>query len=45
MSMTSTAGRVGEASPAVHGLHDLIVSDRVECTNVYRSNGKKIGEI
>ena len=27
------------------GRHDLIGSDRVEGTNVYRSDGKKIGEI
>ena len=25
--------------------HDLIGSDKVEGTNVYRSNGEKIGEI
>jgi hypothetical protein len=25
--------------------HDLIGSDKVEATNVYRSNGEKIGEI
>ena len=46
MSMTSTAGRVSDtSSPAVHGRHDLIGSDRVEGTNVYRSDGTKIGEI
>ena len=45
MSMTTGTGRVGDASPAVHGRHDLIGSDRVEGTNVYRSDGKKIGEI
>src|SRR5258707_12252189 len=45
MSMTSTGGRFSDASPAVHGRHDLIGSDRVEGTNVYRSDGKKIGEI
>ena len=45
MSMTTGTGRFGEASPAVHGRHDLIGSDRVEGTNVYRSDGKKIGEI
>jgi hypothetical protein len=28
-----------------HGHHDLIGSDRVESTNVYRSDGRKIGEI
>jgi hypothetical protein len=38
-------GRFGDASPAIHGRHDLIGSDRVEGTNVYRSDGKKIGEI
>jgi hypothetical protein len=45
MSMTNTAGRASGTSPAVHGRHDLIGSDRVEGTNVYRSDGKKIGEI
>src|SRR5215212_395316 len=45
MSVTDTAGRFSDTSPAVHGRHDLIGSDRVEGTNVYRSNGKKIGEI
>jgi len=46
MSMTNTAGRVSDtSSPAVHGRHDLIGSDRVEGTNVYRSDGTKIGEI
>ena len=33
------------ATPLAHGRHDLIGSDRVEGTNVYRSDGKKIGEI
>ena len=35
----------GAATPLAHGRHDLIGSDRVEGTNVYRSDGKKIGEI
>lgn len=33
------------ATPLAHGRHDLIGSDRVEGTNVYRSDGCKIGEI
>src|SRR3954454_1375036 len=45
MSMTTGTGRFGDVSPAVHGRHDLIGSDRVEGTNVYRSDGQKIGEI
>ena len=34
----------GDAASRV-GRHDLIGSDRVEGTNVYRSDGNKIGEI
>jgi hypothetical protein len=44
MSMTMNSG-VATQSPLAHGRHDLIGSDRVEGTNVYRSDGKKIGEI
>jgi len=44
-TMSMTMGRFGDASPAIHGRHDLIGSDRVEGTNVYRSDGKKIGEV
>jgi len=44
MSMSMDTRR-GAGSPAVHGNHDLIGSDRVEGTNVYRSDGKKIGSI
>jgi hypothetical protein len=44
MSM-STDARGPAATPLSHGRHDLIGSDRVEGTNVYRSDGKKIGEI
>ena len=43
MSMASTTGAA--ATPLEHGRHDLIGSDRVEGTNVYRSDGTKIGEI
>ena len=43
MSMSTETGPA--ASPLAHGRHDLIGSDRVEGTNVYRSDGKKIGEI
>src|ERR1041384_6041444 len=43
MSMTTNTGPA--SSPLAHGRHDLIGSDRVEGTNVYRSDGKKIGEI
>lgn len=42
MSMAMDSAR---ASSAVKGRHDLIGSDRVEGTNVYRSDGTKIGEI
>jgi hypothetical protein len=45
MTMSTNTGRIGATSPAVHGRHDLIGSDRVEGTNVYRSDGKKIGEV
>src|SRR4029079_6347569 len=41
LSPTSSAAQ----SPLARGRHDLIGSDRVEGTNVYRSDGKKIGEI
>ncbi len=46
MSMDSgmAAGRGAAAGDPV-GRHDLIGTDRVEGTNVYRSDGKKIGEI
>src|SRR4029077_12077416 len=44
MSMTMNSGNAMSTSLA-HGRHDLIGSDRVEGTNVYRSDGKKIGEI
>ena len=44
MSMTMNSGSAVQ-SPLAHGRHDLIGSDRVEGTNVYRSDGKKIGEI
>ena len=37
--------RQRRSDPLAHGRHDLIGSDRVEGTNVYRSDGKKIGEI
>ena len=43
MSMSMQTGR-SDAAPRT-GRHDLIGSDRVEGTNVYRSDGKKIGEI
>ena len=42
-TITTTGGPA--ASPLAHGRHDLIGSDRVEGTNVYRSDGRKIGEI
>jgi hypothetical protein len=42
MSMATDTGR---ATAPVRGRHDLIGSDRVEGTNVYRSDGTKIGEI
>jgi hypothetical protein len=42
--MTMNSGNAISTSLA-HGRHDLIGSDRVEGTNVYRSDGKKIGEI
>ena len=35
----------GAPAPRVHRRHDLIGSDRVEGTDVYRSDGRKIGEI
>jgi len=44
MSMTMNSGNAMSTSLA-HGRHDLIGSDRVEGTNIYRSDGKKIGEI
>jgi len=44
MSMTMNSGSAVQTALA-HGRHDLIGSDRVEGTNVYRSDGKKIGEI
>ena len=44
MSMTMNSGNA-RSTPLAHGRHDLIGSDRVEGTNVYRSDGKKIGEI
>ncbi len=44
MSMTMNSGSAVQ-TPLAHGRHDLIGSDRVEGTNVYRSDGKKIGEI
>ena len=43
MSMSTEGGLA--ASQVAHGRHDLIGSDRVEGTNVYRTDGKKIGEI
>jgi len=43
MSMSADT-RMPATSP-VHGRHDLIGSDRVEGTNVYRSDGTKIGEV
>src|ERR1700761_6288478 len=43
-NMTMNSGSAVQ-TPLAHGRHDLIGSDRVEGTNVYRSNGKKIGEI
>jgi hypothetical protein len=43
MSMSTEPGRSSPGS--VRERHDLIGSDRVEGTNVYRSNGDKIGEI
>ena len=42
-TMSMSAGTT--TPPTVHGRHDLIGSDRVEGTNVYRSDGEKIGEI
>jgi hypothetical protein len=44
MSMTMNSGSAVQ-TPLARGRHDLIGSDRVEGTNVYRSDGKKIGEI
>jgi hypothetical protein len=44
MSMATNSSGVA-ATPLARGRHDLIGSDRVEGTNVYRSDGKKIGEI
>ncbi len=44
MSLTSEPRRGVRATEPI-GRHDLIGSDRVEGTNVYRSDGKKIGEI
>ena len=43
MSMSAEPNRSSPGS--VRERHDLIGSDRVEGTNVYRSNGDKIGEI
>ena len=43
MSMSADGGLA--ASQVAHGRHDLIGSDRVDGTNVYRSDGTKIGEI
>src|SRR4029079_12494454 len=43
MSMATESGRA--TTPLARGRHDLIGSDRVEGTNVYRSDGTKIGEI
>ena len=43
MSMSTESGRSSPGS--VRERHDLIGSDLVEGTNVYRSNGDKIGEI
>jgi hypothetical protein len=43
--MSMSADTSGVTTPLEHGHHDLIGSDRVEGTNVYRSDGKKIGEI
>jgi hypothetical protein len=42
--MSLSERRVPE-TPAVRDRHDLIGSDRVEGTSVYRSNGQKIGAI
>jgi hypothetical protein len=44
-TMTMSAEPRTQARSGVAGRHDLIGSDRVEGTNVYRSDGKKIGEI
>ncbi len=44
MSMSADTGRTAAFQPRT-GRHDLIGSDRVEGTNVYRSDGTKIGSI
>ena len=44
MSMSADTARLAKANEPI-GRHELIGSDRVEGTNVYRSDGKKIGEI
>ena len=44
MTTTMNSGSAVQ-TPLAHGRHDLIGSDRVEGTNVYRSDGKKVGEI
>ena len=44
MTMSADTGRYGAATQPT-GRHDLIGSDRVEGTSVYRSDGTKIGEI
>jgi sporulation protein YlmC with PRC-barrel domain len=44
MRMSRDSARPARASEPI-GRHELIGSDRVEGTNVYRSDGKKIGEI
>ena len=42
MSNAEVTAETGESSKSAHG---LIASDRVEGTNVYRSNGEKVGHI
>ena len=44
MAMSVETGRFASTPPA-QDRHNLIGSDRVEGTNVYRSDGTKIGEI
>lgn len=43
--MNAQAARSMQGSPEQRETHDLIGSDKVEGTNVYRSSGDKIGEI
>jgi len=43
--MNTHIGDVSTADPSTRETHDLIASDKVEGSNVYRSNGDKVGHI